>query len=275
MKTVISSEKVKKDLYAKLYSDLHYIPGNDLSFLNKSIEDMEVNKPDYVFFLGDLINDSKYTNEQLIKIYDLLYRMSKHTKILMVLGNHDQFTRTNDNKWIDLYNEDYINELRNIGIILLENEKYEDDDIFVYGAKFSGTYYEDREPISEFYKNISLVEFDNDKFNILMEHSPKHTFDRDTIELLQNLKNLDLTLAGHYHNGCIPWYFSKILPGNVGLIDPYMNIFPMNARGIKKITDTNLGIISMPLITFNKLSGLSFVQPLFPPTEQNILIRKK
>jgi len=275
MKKVIKSEKVKKDLYAKLYSDLHYIPGSNLTFLKKSIEKMEINKPDYVFFLGDLIDDSKYTKEQLIKIYDLVYRMSKLTKVLMVLGNHDQFTRTNDNKWLDFYNDDYINELKNMGIILLENESYKDDNIFAYGTKFSGDYYENKEPINEFYENIKSVEFDKDKFNILMEHSPKHTFDKNTVKSLQNLKKLDLTLAGHYHNGCVPWYISKNLPGNVGLIDPYMNVLPVNARGIKKITDTNLGIISAPLTTFNKLSGLSFVQPLYFPTEQNILIKKK
>ena len=36
MKRVIESKKVKKDLYTKLYSDLHYIPGDNLSFLKKS-----------------------------------------------------------------------------------------------------------------------------------------------------------------------------------------------------------------------------------------------
>ena len=38
MKRVIESKKVKKDLYTKLYSDLHYIPGDDLSYLKKSID---------------------------------------------------------------------------------------------------------------------------------------------------------------------------------------------------------------------------------------------
>ena len=273
MKKVIKSNKIKKDLYAKLYSDLHYIPGDNLSFLEKSVEKMQLNAPDYIFFLGDLIDDSRYTKEDLKKIYDLVYKMTKLSKMIMVLGNHDQFTREND-KWLDYYNNDYVNELKNRGVILLENKHYQDDNIFVYGTKFSGDYYENREPIAEFNKNIKSVKFDSDKFNILMEHSPKHTFDSTTVKSYSNLNNVDLTLAGHYHNGCIPWYISKILPGNFGLIDPYMNLLPSNARGIKKITDTNLGIVSAPLTTFNQLSGLSVIQPLYHPTEQNILIKK-
>lgn len=275
MKRVIESKKVKKDLYTKLYSDLHYIPGDNLSFLKKSVDKMVINKPDYIFFLGDLIDDSRYTKEQLKEIYDLVYRMSKLSKVLMVLGNHDQFTRTSDNKWLDFYNKEYVNDLKNRGIIVLQNESYEDDNICAYGTKFSGDYYENREPIEEFIETMKLAKFNPEKFDILMEHSPNYTFDKEMVELFDNLKDVDLTLAGHFHNGCIPWYIDKFLPGNFGLIDPYMNVLPKNARGVKQITDTNLGIISAPLTTFNKISGLNKIQPLYYPTEQDILIKKK
>lgn len=275
MKRVIESKKVNKDIYAKLYSDLHYVPGDKLSFLENSIKKSEINKPDYVFFLGDLIDDSLYTKEQLKELYDLVERMAKLSKTIMVLGNHDLFTRTEDGKWLDKYNEDYINDLKNRGVTVLQNETYQDENIFVYGTRFSGDYYEDREPLKEFVENIKKAEFDVDKFNVLMEHSPKHTFNSELIQLFDNLKNVDLTLAGHYHNGCIPWYIDKFLPGNFGLMDPYMNILPKNARGVKKITDNNTGIISAPLTTFTSISGLSKVQPLYRPCEQEILIKKR
>ncbi len=274
MNRVIKSDKVNKDIYAKLYSDLHYMPEDDMSFLQKRIDKIECDIPDYIFFLGDLIDDSKYTKEDLKKLYDVVYKMSKLSKMIMVLGNHDQLTRDN-NEWKPFYNEEYINELKNIGVNILQNEFYKDDNIFVYGTKFSGHYYENREPVEEFRKHINLAQFDTNRFNILMEHSPKYTFDTDVVKSHQNLDNVDLTLAGHYHNGCVPWYMDKILPGNFGLVDPYMNILPDNARGIKKITDTNLGIISAPITTFNKLGRLNLAKFLYFPTEQNILIKKR
>ena len=46
-------------------------------------------------------------------------------------------------------------------------------------------------------------------------------------------------------------------------------------KGVKKITDNNTGIISAPLTTFTSISGLSKVQPLYRPCEQEILIKKK
>ena len=275
MKRVIESKKVNKDIYAKLYSDLHYVPGDKLLFLKKSIEKSEINKPDYVFFLGDLIDDSLYTKEQLKELYELVTRMAKLSKTIMVLGNHDQFTRTEDGKWLDKYNDDYVNELKDRGVVVLQNEAYQDNNICVYGTRFSGDYYEEREPYDEFENNIKKAEFETGKYNILMEHSPKHTFNGKIISSFDNLKDVDLTLAGHYHNGCIPWYIDKFLPGNFGLMDPYMNLFPKNARGVKQITDTNLGIVSAPLTTFTSISGLSKVQPLYRSCEQEILIKKK
>jgi ABC-2 type transport system ATP-binding protein len=52
--------------------------------------------------------------------------MSKLIKVLMILGNHDQITRTNDNKWLDFYNDNYINELKNIdGVYEVEENSEE------------------------------------------------------------------------------------------------------------------------------------------------------
>jgi len=275
MKRVIETTKVKKDIYSKLYSDLHYVPGDNLSFLKKSIENMEKESPDYIFFLGDLIDDSYYTKEQLKELYDLVNRMTKLSKVILVLGNHDQFTRVRNKKWVDYYNESFVNDLKNLNVKVLENESYQDDNLYVYGTKFSGDYYENREQLKEFIETITKAEFSSEQFNILLEHSPKHTFNGELISLLSNLKDVDLTLAGHYHNGCIPWYVDKFLPGNFGLMDPYLNLLPQNARGVKQITDTNTGIISAPLTTFTSISGLNKIQPLFYPTEQDILIKKK
>ena len=47
-----------------------YVTGDNLNFLNKSVEKMENDRPDYIFFVWDLIDDSKYSTEELQKLYD-------------------------------------------------------------------------------------------------------------------------------------------------------------------------------------------------------------
>ena len=213
MKKVIQTQKVVDDIYAKFYSDLHYVPGDDLSFLRRSIDRIMIEEPHYIFFLGDLINEASYTVDELKKVYELLYKMAKYSKLIMVLGNHDQLVKDDNGKWVDFYNVNFVNELKNTGAIVLQNEYFEDDKVLVYGTRFSGDYYEQREPTSDFLETMKLADFRNsDKFNILMEHSPKHTFDKQTIKICEGLKDADLTLEGHYHNGCIPWYIDKVLP---------------------------------------------------------------
>jgi len=273
MEKVIYSNKVKKDLLIDLYSDLHYNPGDNLDFFKKNLEKLAYN--DYTFFLGDLIHDSKYELKELKELLQVIAQITKYTKLIFILGNHDQFTRSN-NEWVDFYNKELVNELKNIGVILLQNEYYKDDNINVYGARFDGSYYEKQEPIDEFINNIKNVEFtDLDKFNILLEHSPKNTFNKDIISNMINLNNLDLVLAGHYHNGCIPWYISNIIKGNSGIIDPYSNLFPKYARNDKNITETTYGNIIAPIRTFSSKSILNIINNVFfPSVNQKILIKK-
>lgn len=277
MQRVIESNKVRKDLSAKLYSDLHYVPEDDLSFLKRSVNNVESEKPEYIFFLGDLLDESNFSISDLKMLFDLLARMAKVSKVILVLGNHDQLTRDSKGQWTEHYNPELINALKNIGIHVLENEAYEDDNIYAFGTRFSGSYYEKKEPARPFIETIKDIQYaDTEKFNLLLEHSPKHTFDGQFISLFDNLQELDLTLGGHYHNACVPWYLDKILPGNRGLIDPYNNLFPSNARGVKKITKNNYGIIASPLTTFSSNTKFRKINDIFyPSVEQNILIKKK
>ena len=276
MNSIIYSEKIKKDLSAKIYSDLHYREGDDLTFFSNSIDNCLISLPDYIFILGDLVDDSRCSIKELKELLELLNRLSKISKVIFTLGNHEGHTK-GKGKWNDLYNQELISELRNLGIIVLENEYYVDENIFVYGTKFKGEYYIEKEPIIEFKKSMSNVDFSNsNKFNILCEHSPKHTFNSDVISTINGLKEVDLVLAGHYHNGCIPNCLSKIIPGNFGLISPYKELFPKNARGEKQITENTYGIISPPIRMFSTDSKLAKINDiLYPPSENDILIKRK
>ena len=67
-----NNEKLKKDLSIHILSDIHYVPKANLDFLYHQIDVLEKTPCDYVFILGDIINDSKYDIEDL-KIVDPQY----------------------------------------------------------------------------------------------------------------------------------------------------------------------------------------------------------
>ena len=274
MKKVIKTDKLSTDIHSKLYSDLHYSPNDDLSFFYKEIEEFKKKKIDYTFFLGDIIDDARYTLDELRELLEIFKTMAKYSKVLMVFGNHDYYTKLEDGFWIEHDYDKSITEFKNLGITVLENELYSDELINAYGLSFDANYYESDEPLLVFEGKTEEIEFDERKYNILMSHSPYRTFDRKVIDKHSNLQSIDLTLAGHYHNGCIPWYLP--IPTNRGIISPTLSLFPDNARGSKWITDTNFGIIASPVTTFASRTRLGWVNKmLYPPVTQDIIIKSK
>jgi len=274
MKRVIYTDKIKEDIPTKLYSDLHYGPNDDLSFLRKSINNIKIEDTKYVFFLGDMIDDSKYSYHELKELLEVLSEMSKYTKVILVYGNHEFYTKNSDGLWEMHLNYDLSYMLNESGVKVLQNEWYEDENISVYGLHFDGIYYECGEPRIVFESKIENITFERDRFNILMAHSPLRTFDSELINQHENLRDIDLTVAGHTHNGLVPWYMP--MPTNIGLIDPYLKLFPRVSRGTKMITEKNHGIISVPLSTFSNRSKLGVLNKiLYPPVEQNIILKKK
>lgn len=273
MKKVIETTKITRDIHSKLYSDLHYNPLDDLSFFYKEIETLRKKQIDYAFFLGDII-DSRYTLDELKELLEVFEEISKLTKVLMVLGNHDFYTRLEDGFWVEHDDFAFFEELKNIGVMVLNNEYYVDENVMVYGLSFDANYYETDEPTLVFEERVKKISFENDRFNILMSHSPYRTFDRELLNKFSDLGNIDLTLAGHTHNGCVPWYIP--IPKNRGIVSPTLSLFPDNARGSKWITESNYGIISSPVRTFSSRSKLSLINKmLYYPTTQDIIIKSK
>lgn len=100
--------------------------------------------------------------------------------------------------------------------------------------------------------------------------------DSTVFNKLKDSQKIDLVLSGHYHNGCIPTYFDRIFPTNRGLISPYLELFPNNARGIKQINQQTTGIIYSPITTFSTHSKvLSKVNTLYVPESQRVFIKSR
>lgn len=280
MKTFYTTNSnLDKDISSTILSDIHYVPGFDLSFLNYQVDLLDKNPTDYVFILGDIINDSKYNISELKELRDWIYRLTKvcqnhNTKIFSILGNHDQTTK--EEKWREFYNQEYVAMLRNIkGFNLLENEVIQDGNVAIAGIKFYGNYYTNDEPLKQYLHKMQKFRWnDYDSYNILLDHSPRRTFNPKIFNTISTLKPTDLVLSGHYHNGCIPNFLSW-LPTNYGFISPYMYMFPNNARGVKQLNQRTVGYIAPAITEFSDdkkiLKNFNF---LYRPSTQKILVKK-
>lgn len=275
---IIYSKKIVGDISITYDSDLHYMPGMKLDYLYRQLSSLEKNPTTYYFFLGDLINDSKIDVKDLKEIRDIFSKIAKtRTRVYIVLGNRDQTTDV-EGRWQEYYNQEYADMLRDIDeVTVLENESVQDENIVIHGTMFSPEYYYDRnhEPEQHYIEVMkNTLTYKDDTFNILLDHSPYRVFDENVFTRIPNLSSTDLVFSGHFHNGLIPSYLDKVLPGNFG-ITAYRKIFPENARGRKKINNGTIGLISSPITTFSGHHGvMRRLNMFYPPIEQKVLVKK-
>lgn len=234
-------------------------------------------------------------------VYNLLTCLSGIAPTYYIYGNHDFMAKNVDQKsdWYEFNNFDYITILNSVDNFYLLNDKsaFLPENIEISGIYFPFSYYEiDKENNDDYInlfkekvRNGFLSEFDTNKFNILMQHSPNNIFDRTSyLNLLKILKQeigldvyFDFILSGHLHNGLIPNYISKFVPGNRGLIGlngPDVVWFADNCRGFKQITDTTAGIILPAVSTFGTTTfGENFSKKLntFYPIKVHSLTLKR
>ena len=276
--------KSRKDRLIAHISDIHLVNFNELSQTLSSITDnLFFYKPDMICLTGDLINDAQQimndpSRDLFIK---WLAAISSIAPLYIVKGNHDLLTkRKNGHGWEYFDSEEYfskIADLNNVHLLSGNYMKEELDDMVINGFDLGDkteTYYEEGKE-SESYHSIIVApkvanlenELDPEQFNILLFHSP---------EQLYNLSLKDrysLVLTGHLHNGAVPNYVDKILPGNRGILAPVSGLFPKYARGYTDIQDTT-GIIASPVSTIAGQNEKKLVKTLFKPGIQYINVHK-
>lgn len=230
VKNILSSKKLKKDITFIHIGDIHYnetTSTKKLEYIKYAIEDAH---PDYIFITGDLLDKPKITkNKEKIKLLvSWLNSLGNIAKVFISLGNHDI-----------ILEEDYkfFNKLNDINnIYVLNNQSYEDENIFISGFTLPTNYYyniekhEDENALLEtLQNNFNLVtNLPKKKYKVALIHSPILLSEKKVIE---KLKEYDLILSGHMHNGLIPRILDKIIKNNYGLISPDKRFFAKNTRG--------------------------------------------
>ena len=217
VKNILSSKKLKKDITFIHIGDIHYnetTSAKKLEYIKYAIEDAH---PDYIFITGDLLDRPKITkNKEKIKLLvSWLNSLGNIAKVFISLGNHDI-----------ILEEDYkfFNKLNDINnIYVLNNQSYEDENVFISGFTLPTNYYyniekhEDENALLEtLQNNFNLVtNLPKKKYKVALIHSPILLSEKKVIE---KLKEYDLILSGHMHKGLILRILDKIIKNNYGLI---------------------------------------------------------
>lgn len=229
-KDVVYNNKTTKDITLIHISDIHFNKKTKSRKLTKIKEEIYKNNPDYVVITGDTIDDPSVTKDRQ-KIKELLLFLTdiaKQHKVIMSLGNHDVHL-AEDFKFFKK-----INELKNIHV--LNNDNYIDEYIYISGFTLPTHYYynitkrESKETLVEHLKKYKKLTTNLPVFipKVSLIHSPMKLIDKDVLNLL---KEYDLLLSGHTHNGMVPKILSKFFKKNQGIVAPNKRLFPEIARG--------------------------------------------
>ena len=176
-----------------------------------------------------------------------------------------------------------LNELKNIYV--LDNTTYQDDQIYISGLTLPSNYYynitkdEASEILLEHLNHHPelIKKLPSNLPKVMLIHSPIRLTNQ---EVLKKLKDYDLLLSGHTHNGMVPDILSKLFKTNRGIIAPNKKLFPSIARGKieryignKKITI----IITGGITKLSKKSGkiLNKLNFVYNISINKIIITKK
>ena len=269
-----TSKKLIKNKKIFLISDLHIGIGFNIKKLDKIKKEIEKEIPNYICIPGDIIDNTNIIKDKEDIVINFLKDISTNTKVIISLGNHDVCRLIRDKKgkrWEYDKRDDFFNKIRNIkNVYLLENEIYTDKDICFIGLSLSYEYYKTTgESINVLEKELNAlnVKIDKNKYNVLLCHSP-HRLTNERIIKTKIMKDIDLILSGHMHNGMVHPIMELIWKGNKGIITPTKELFPKAkvTRGRIKLNDKNLiisgGITKLSNSSAYIISPLNCLYPM-------------
>ena len=268
-----------KSLKIAVISDIHFSRLVKNLKLRAIIKQFELARPDYIFIPGDLIDtlecvDSESERQRFLNFLQNLTAISSVRKMIVGLGNHD-FYRIPENKkgWLIVRDNDFFEALRRIpNLVLLDDQTYQDDDIFCFGYTQKKSYYTEdgvnfaenaEAQLEDLTKTLAnLPEPPTDKLKFALIHAPTHLQTPD-IEFL--LQPFDYILSGHMHNGIVPPVLDEFWRNQKGIISPTKKLFSGACRHTLKTYDDKLIVVG-PVTIFHAHLGLLEKLNVFYPT---------
>lgn len=180
---------LSKDYKIAMIADLHYPTSTNKKDLNRLVNRIADEKPDFVMLCGDIIDENTDSQER-IETFETLGKLSKLSQVFYVYGNHD----TGKHSFYNCIPSNKLESLiENYGIHVLNDEQtLLNDEISIIGRKDYSLHQR---------RDIKFFETNTDTYNIVIDHQPKNLEDCSQ-------SNIDLHLSGHTHAGQIfPLYY--------------------------------------------------------------------
>lgn len=184
-------------------SDIHAGSLYNLDAVTKGVALLLAQKPDMIFFTGDLVNDFAEEMDDYLPIFN---KLSAPLGIFSILGNHDygdyHFNRFHfNNKHTSTKKENLVNVKdihRKLGWQLLLNESKEvslnNEKITLIGVENWGV----NNPHNYGDLDLAMSKMDpSSAVNLLLSHDPSHW----RAEILPKYPMIDVTFSGHTHGG--------------------------------------------------------------------------
>lgn len=244
-----------KEKRVKVYKDL-------LSCIEKE-------EPNYIAVAGDIIQSK---SASISNVDNFIKDLGTLAPTIVSVGNHEQETVE---QGISL---DWFHNLeRHTNVFPLDNQSITLNNIQFTGFNPNLEVYlkKKRNRIDAFvedFKKAELTPSRTTDFNIMLTHNPEF-ITKETLDKEKSLKNYDLYISGHTHNGCTPTFLEPFL-SHRGLLGPYWTLFPNNCRKITDIYNSRL-FISKGFRKFTQEIALSDAFDQFYPNDVHKLILKK
>ena len=268
-----------RSLKIAVISDIHFSKLVKNAKLRAIKQQFELSRPDYIFITGDLVDtlecvDFLSERERFLSFLKNLTDISSVRKMIVSLGNHDFYRTSEDKKgWLIVRDKEFLKSLRQVpNLVLLDDEIYQDDDIFCFGYTQKKSYYTEdglnfaenaEAQLEDLTKTLAnLPEPPADKLKFALIHAPTHLQTPD-IEFL--LQPFDYILSGHMHNGIVPPVLDEFWRNQKGIISPTKKLFSGACRHTLKAYDDKLIVVG-PVTTFHAHLGLLEKLNVFYPT---------
>ncbi len=222
------------------FSDLHYKKVITEKRIKELINEINKNKPDIVFFTGDLLDkDYKLENKDINFLITELKKIKTTYGIYAIMGDNDY---SNEEILKNIYLQSNITLLNNESIYIYNEFN---DKIILQGF---GSYLKN----FDLNKTISSLEEDNTTYKISLVHEP------DAInDIIKQTNSPSLILSGHSLNGSIniPIIKNILLPNGAKKFKANKqnkNIYISNGIGVNNI---NFRLFNTPSINLYRLSN--------------------
>ena len=271
----LTTNKDVKETKIICISDLHYTKKFGMKPLAEIYGMITSYNPDYICFIGDLLNDDSFED-----IYNYITYLGYIAPVMLIDGNHDiKSFEVDDKVHINKHHilsdelKSLLDNIRNV-YYLKDNRTEYFDNISFTGTNF---FHHTHEEENIDFLNDNVPDIHDESYNILLCHSPYIIKKEVLYQLDYRYDSFDAAFTGHIHNALMPAYIDKHIKKNVGLFTVDDGLFPTDYIGEKEIklnNDKTLTRVNVPAIRTIGSDKLNILNKLEPPSLRLVRIKK-